>query len=122
MTKHAVVGLSTSLRCEAATYGVRVSAICPGFIDTPIVNATTYLEVDRDAVLASLPVALYPAERCAQDALRGVARNHAIILVTPFARIGWWVYRMAPRLVIRLARFAADRSPMLNRGPTALKS
>jgi NAD(P)-dependent dehydrogenase (short-subunit alcohol dehydrogenase family) len=39
MTKHAVVGLSVSLRCEAKTYGVRVSAVCPGVIDTPILDA-----------------------------------------------------------------------------------
>jgi len=35
MTKHAVVGLSLSLRAEAAAYGVRVTAVCPGFVDTP---------------------------------------------------------------------------------------
>ena len=29
-TKHAVVGLSTALRPEAARYGVRVSVLCPG--------------------------------------------------------------------------------------------
>ncbi len=34
--KHAVVGLSLSLRGEATLYGVRVSVLCPGIIDTPI--------------------------------------------------------------------------------------
>ena len=34
MTKHAVVGLSVSLRSEARAHGVRVSAGCPGVIDT----------------------------------------------------------------------------------------
>ena len=33
-SKHAVVGLSTSLRAEAAEYGVKVSAVCPGFVRT----------------------------------------------------------------------------------------
>ncbi len=36
MTKHAVVGLSVSLRMEAAAYGVRVSALCPGTVETPL--------------------------------------------------------------------------------------
>jgi NAD(P)-dependent dehydrogenase (short-subunit alcohol dehydrogenase family) len=31
-SKHAVVGLSTSLRCEATDYGVRVSVLCLGAI------------------------------------------------------------------------------------------
>ncbi|HSG88643.1 MAG TPA: SDR family oxidoreductase [Pseudomonadales bacterium] len=34
MTKHAVVGLSVSLRPEAERYGVKVSAVCPGVINS----------------------------------------------------------------------------------------
>jgi NAD(P)-dependent dehydrogenase (short-subunit alcohol dehydrogenase family) len=37
-TKHAVVGLSTSLRIEAAPFGVRVSVLCPGLIRTPVLE------------------------------------------------------------------------------------
>jgi NAD(P)-dependent dehydrogenase (short-subunit alcohol dehydrogenase family) len=37
-TKHAVVGLSRALRIEASRYGVRVSALCPGVIRTPILT------------------------------------------------------------------------------------
>jgi NAD(P)-dependent dehydrogenase (short-subunit alcohol dehydrogenase family) len=38
MTRHAVVGLSLSLRAEAAGYGVGVTAVCPGVVDTPILD------------------------------------------------------------------------------------
>ena len=38
MTKHGVVGLSLSLRAEAAEHGVRVTAVCPGVVDTPILD------------------------------------------------------------------------------------
>ena len=37
-TKYAIVGLSKSLRAEAASLGVRVSVICPGVIRTPILE------------------------------------------------------------------------------------
>ena len=36
--KHAVVGLSKSLRIEAAAKGVRVSVLCPSFVRTPILH------------------------------------------------------------------------------------
>ena len=36
--KHAVVGLSKTLRVEAKAYGVRVSVVCPGVIRTPILR------------------------------------------------------------------------------------
>src|SRR5580693_1197639 len=38
MTKHGVVGLSESLRMEGADHGVRVSVVCPGVIDTPLLD------------------------------------------------------------------------------------
>ncbi len=42
-TKHAVVGLSTALRIEAAPAGVRVSVLCPGPVRTPaLINGGKY--------------------------------------------------------------------------------
>lgn len=40
-TKHAVVGLSLGLRAEAAGRGVRVSVVCPSFVDTPCSPTST---------------------------------------------------------------------------------
>ena len=40
-TKWAVVGLSLSLRGEGAGKGVRVSVVCPGGVDTPILDKRT---------------------------------------------------------------------------------
>jgi short-subunit dehydrogenase len=37
-TKHAVVGLSVGLRAEVAEHGVRVSVLCPGLIETPLLD------------------------------------------------------------------------------------
>ncbi len=115
MTKHAVVGLSTSLRSEAAALGVRVSAVCPGFVDTPIKDAAKMLDVDRDALLRSLPMALYPVADCARDILYGVARNRAVITVTRGAKVAWFLYRLAPSAMMRLTQMAVARSPILGR-------
>jgi len=48
MTKHAVVGLSTALRSEAAGYGIKVTVLCPGFVDTPIKDNARYLNNTRE--------------------------------------------------------------------------
>ncbi|RJL32651.1 SDR family oxidoreductase [Bailinhaonella thermotolerans] len=40
MTKHAVVGLVRALAPGLAAEGVRLSAVCPGFTDTPMVAAS----------------------------------------------------------------------------------
>ena len=37
-SKHGVVGLSTALRIEAEIHGVGVTALCPGSIETPILD------------------------------------------------------------------------------------
>jgi len=118
MTKHAVVGLSTSLRLEAIRFGVKVSVVCPGFIDTPIKDAMRLLDADRQAVIESLPFKLYPADACARDVLRGVTQNRATIVVTTPAKVLWRLYRIAPGLVMRLAQRTAARNPLLRGIPT----
>ncbi len=108
MTKHAVVGLSTSLRAEAAAHGVRVSVVCPGVIDTPLLDKGN--PPDLPAV-ASLPDGRqmlsqsmgrpYPPAALAGDILAGVSRNRAFIVTPRHARLAWAVYRAAPELVVR---------------------
>jgi NAD(P)-dependent dehydrogenase (short-subunit alcohol dehydrogenase family) len=115
LTKHAVVGLSTSLRCEAVGFGVKVSVVCPGFINTPIVNNAKMLEVDREEVVARFPAKLHSADDCARAIVKGVASNRAVIVVTTPAKIAWFLYRLAPGLVMRLARAVAERSPFMQR-------
>ena len=110
MTKHAVVGLSVSLRIEGEPHGIRVSAVCPGVIDTPILDAEGPPDLPRTR-LAGRGRAMfihanrgtpYPPERLAEDVLAGVRRNHAIIVAPGRARVAWIANRIAPRLVERV--------------------
>lgn len=57
--KHAVVGLTRSLALELGDSGVTANAICPGFVETPllersIVNIMEKTGMERSAVRASL--------------------------------------------------------------------
>ncbi|MCA9672377.1 MAG: SDR family oxidoreductase, partial [Myxococcales bacterium] len=107
-SKYAVVGLSTSLRGEAATLGVRVNVVCPGFIATDIQRRTVYRNLDQDELLASIPIKAMSAEQCAQVVLRGAMRDRAIIPVTGLTRAEWLIYRWAPWLSGIFTRKRAD--------------
>jgi len=108
MTKHAVVGLSTGLRVEAAAHGVRVSVVCPGIIETPLLDkgnppdlpATGPLPDGRKMLTRSMGRP-YPAASLADDVLAGVARNRAFIVTPRHARAAWALYRLSPELVVR---------------------
>jgi len=115
-TKHAVVGLSLSLRAEATAAGVRVSVVCPGLVDTQILDSAgppdlPAVPLQRRKYLAHLagragghPCA--PAE-VAADVLRGVDRDQPIIFTPPGVRRLWWIQRLAPKLIERQAMRAA---------------
>ncbi|HIJ66012.1 MAG TPA: SDR family oxidoreductase [Candidatus Hydrogenedentes bacterium] len=102
--KHGVVGLSTSLRIEAAELGVKVSVACPGYVDTRFYDSATVLNADREKLFATMPFKLMPAERAARTVLRGVARNRAVIVFPFHARLIWRLHRLCPALLVSLGR------------------
>lgn len=114
-TKHAVVGLSTGLRPEAALHGVRVSALCPGAVDTAILDrlpdadlpATASAPVTPRDYLAKMRQRPIDVDRFARLALRAVLRNKALIVVPRSAKSLWYLQRMSPALVERISRSMA---------------
>jgi len=108
-TKHAVVGLSQSLRAEAAQWGIRVSVLCPGVIRTPILQGGKYGKILRDI----------PAEKVremwegfkpmspdifAKKVLNAIAKNKAIIIEPSQWKLIWWLNRLSPSLVMFLTQ------------------
>lgn len=118
-SKHAVVGLSTSLRAEAALLGVRVSVVCPGNIASNMLGATTFRNLDGDGLRAAIPFKPMSADECARRMLKGVLANKALIPVQWIASAEWWLYRISPALYGKVADFRARkfRAHELDRKP-----
>ena len=56
-SKHAIVGLTKTAALEYATQGIRVNAVCPGVIDTEMIDRFTGNQPDAEAaLLATEPV------------------------------------------------------------------
>jgi NAD(P)-dependent dehydrogenase (short-subunit alcohol dehydrogenase family) len=104
--KHAIVGLSLSLRLEGADLGVKVSCVCPGFVRTNIyqnadvVNMNLPQDVPREQ-LAGAPAKMMEPSRAAQVILDGVARNQAVIVFPASIRWARRAYRLFPRVIER---------------------
>jgi NAD(P)-dependent dehydrogenase (short-subunit alcohol dehydrogenase family) len=107
-TKHAIVGLSRSLRAEAAQMGVRVSVLCPGVIRTPILEGGKYGKMLIDIPpeqLRRMWERFKPMSPniFAKKVLKSVAKNRAIIIVPSWWKFFWWINRLSPSLGIFLA-------------------
>lgn len=115
-TKHAVVGLSLGLRAEAAGHKVKVSVICPSFVDTPLlktVNAdlpetSMSSRPDNDAT-DTIPGRLYTADKLAKDVMKGVKRNKALIVAPASGRAGWRAMRLSPSATVRATKVVVDQ-------------
>ena len=99
-SKFGVVGFTKSIRREGAAFGVKASVVCPGVVQTPILDNSPLLNVDREKLEAKLKGKIRtvdPAD-AARVILRGVAKNRAIIIFPFPARFIWWMYRLHPSL------------------------
>lgn len=112
-TKFAVVGLSQALRIAGADHGIRVTALCPGWIDTPLLDGAWPEDLPKPPSIAASPpirealvkagVRIYPADRLAEDTLRGLERNKAVLVIPNEWHRNWLLSRLVPGLVERKA-------------------
>ncbi|QGN59163.1 SDR family oxidoreductase [Nostocoides sp. HKS02] len=118
-TKHAVVGLSTALRAEAASQGVKVSVLCPGFVDTPLLDEVYAAPASfaggsvRSRVRLMQPKFLTP-ELTAKRAVDGLAANKAVIPVGFLAHLSWRALRYVPPLARAAIQLQATGHRRLN--------
>jgi NAD(P)-dependent dehydrogenase (short-subunit alcohol dehydrogenase family) len=102
VTKHAIVGLSTSLRPEAARHGIGVTVVCPGPVETVFLDtggSSGVVEgVDTRRFLTRAAGRAITPDAVAKATMRGIRRNRAVV-APGRAGLIWRAARFSPRLV-----------------------
>ncbi|MFT4413025.1 SDR family NAD(P)-dependent oxidoreductase [Fredinandcohnia humi] len=103
-TKQAVLGLTTSLHYEAEEYGVKVSAVCPAFVKTPISQTMDMSDFDRE-VFSKNQRNYITSEKCAEIILKGLRKEKLIITTLGFKKTTDFIFMLFPGLHRQLIRF-----------------
>ena len=111
MSKHAVVGLSLTLRSEAAAHNVGVLAVCPAAVETPILDKGLITGINGREFyrMGQRSKDFYDPDRLAADTLRAIGRNKAILVAPRKAYAGWLLARYAPGVMNRMAIRFVDK-------------
>ncbi len=113
-SKHAVVGLFSSLRTELAPRGVDVLVVCPGFTATGIGAAA----LDGDGRTTAHPQStvgrVATPESVADAVYRAACAGRTLLVLTAAGKAAFFLSRLAPslyeRLMVRSLRGELERS------------
>ncbi len=112
-SKAAVFMFSDCLRAELDSFGIGVTTICPGFIDTNIVDTTRFslgdgrgddVEVLRGRARKGFAARHYGPEKVAEAIVDAVKTNKAIRPVAPEAHLVYGVAHLLPQVLRSTAR------------------
>jgi NAD(P)-dependent dehydrogenase (short-subunit alcohol dehydrogenase family) len=100
-TKHGLVGLTQALADELSARGIGVSLVCPGFVDTPILERARLRgfaepEEERRAAAELLRRRRLSAERVAASIVRAAERGVGVVTVGIEAHALRLISRFAP--------------------------
>ena len=111
--KFGIRGVAEVLRFDLAPYDIGVHLVCPGGVDTPLVETVEIAGVDRSDPEVARTVdqfrrhAVTP-DRAAEKMLEGVRKGRYIVYTSPDVRIGFAAQKFAPPLY-RIAMTALHR-------------
>jgi 3-oxoacyl-[acyl-carrier protein] reductase len=97
-SKYGLVGFTLALRSDYHRDNFGVTALCPGFVRTPMLDNVQDPEPHRQAPAPPAFLSTTP-EAVAAVAIAAIRRNRGLVVVTPFARLAWWMTRLCPSLV-----------------------
>jgi 3-oxoacyl-[acyl-carrier protein] reductase len=100
-SKFAMVGFSLALRTEYAARNVGVTALCPGLVDTPMLDKFGPGWLRKSVCLGPLSLVTSP-EAVARKAISSIRGNRGLVIVSLGGQLIWRLYRLFPALVLWL--------------------
>jgi NAD(P)-dependent dehydrogenase (short-subunit alcohol dehydrogenase family) len=105
VTKAAVLSLSETLYSELANYNINVSALCPTFFQTNLLETFRSTENrQRDAAHMAFDKALMTAEQIAHAAIDGLERNKLVVIPQIDGKAVWGIKRLSYGTFFNLLR------------------
>lgn len=100
MTKYALTGFAESLRLELHKHDIGVSALCPGIVNTNIINAgrmkTNAQESVKEGIADFYAKRGVSPDRIAKDAVKAIRNNIAIMPSAEDAQLMYLTKKLAP--------------------------
>ena len=104
-TKAAVTALSESLRGELAPHKIGVTALCPGYVRTPIAETLQFfgrMNTPRmqKAVQQSMSLGGLEPGTVARKTMKAVSKNRGVLVIGPEAKVSQAFKRFVPELYL----------------------
>ena len=95
-SKKAVIAMSESLAAEAKAYGVKVTVVCPGYVNSNIFTEKNVVGANVKEVIKDLPAPMMSPETAARLYLDGVASGKSRVVFPANARLLCGLARWLP--------------------------
>ena len=105
-SKHALMGLTESIRQEGKRHGVSATAVCPGAIRTPIIDSARLIGFSDSVTEMAHHITGSP-EKLATAILAGVKKNKPVVLYPGYAKVLYGLKRISLRLADVLGAIVA---------------
>jgi NAD(P)-dependent dehydrogenase (short-subunit alcohol dehydrogenase family) len=99
--KFGLRGISEVLRFDLAQYGIGVTLVCPGAVDTPLVGTVNIVGIDRSSPVIADNIGKFQRhavspESAAASMIRGVEKGKYLVFTSNDIRLGWYAQRYVP--------------------------
>lgn len=109
VSKYGLVGLSEALRAEYGRWGLGVTLVCPGFVNTPMIEDLPHREASGKQLRRPSKWLMTTPEKVADKIIGGIRKNKRLVLTTPLAHFLYHSKRLFPGLFDFVQSFKSSK-------------